>query len=229
MQLFKPLRCLLLIATVLLNTSCSSARESNEIPLYGTDKGRTPTALEKKADEQFFADIAKTGMSRKDAANHFCQRGWEQIQSKKPLIAIRRFNQAWLLDPKNANAYWGLGAAQSELGEFSDSIHLLTIAHKMSNDSDVLGDMGLVYANWGKKASNAAERQKLDTQAQNCYAEAIRLNPKCEGAYANWSMLLASHGQYKQAWQMVRNSQRLGGGSLNPEFVKHLTRLSPPN
>src|ERR1700733_5120132 len=117
----KPIITTIALSLTLLSQCINpalAARNPNEIPLYAG--GLTPE--QQKANEQLVAGIDHDrlahGMSRAQCAQHAIMRGWQYLNSGDPLSAIKRFNQAWLLDPNNANVYWGLGSAQSTLGEY---------------------------------------------------------------------------------------------------------------
>jgi len=61
----------------------------------------------KESDAAYIAAIEKSGKSRKDVAKEVMRSGWASYQKGDLKSAIRRFNQAWLLDPENGDAYHG--------------------------------------------------------------------------------------------------------------------------
>jgi len=211
---------------ILFLANIGTAREVNEIPFYGGHL----TPEEQKANERFLEEIDRLGKPRSESAKHAVMRGWQYLNARQPLMAIKRFNQAWLLDPNNANVYWGLGAAQSVLGEHQDGINLITRASKLDkNNADIVTDMGRSYLTWGIGTKDNKLRQELFDKAISKYPAALKLNPKSEYAYSNWAIALFYKGKYAEAWRMVKKARELGGKTLDPQFLKDLTaKMSEP-
>ena len=70
----------------------------------------------RKTDEQIADDnklieyeVKELG-TRHKASEALVQLGFRYLYNGDVETAMKRFNQAWLLDPKNENAYWGFGA-----------------------------------------------------------------------------------------------------------------------
>ena len=47
--------------------------------------------------------------SREKASKEFAGKAWLEISKGHEANAMRRFNQAWLLNPKYYQPYWGFG------------------------------------------------------------------------------------------------------------------------
>ena len=77
------------------------------LPEYGHV---TKSQEQKKADQELIqAEILQEGTPRK-ASDHLITLGFNNLYSGDLRTAMYRFNQAWLVDPTNANVYWGFGA-----------------------------------------------------------------------------------------------------------------------
>jgi hypothetical protein len=77
----------------------------NELPLYG-EQPKTQAMLE--ADQRLIAAALETGLSRAQASDKSVQLGWQYFQQRRDIAtAMKRFNQAWLLDPENGDAFHG--------------------------------------------------------------------------------------------------------------------------
>jgi Tfp pilus assembly protein PilF len=60
------------------------------------------------ADQRFIDDALKTGLTRAEASDKSVQLGWQYFQQRRDIAtAMKRFNQAWLLDPGNGDAFHG--------------------------------------------------------------------------------------------------------------------------
>src|SRR5262245_47427258 len=102
----------LLALAALLGCAGLGNQPDDQIPAYGGGDRDTPEL--KKADEEFFAkEIEKHG-SREAASRSYADEGFELYRRDDLQNAMRRFNQAWLLDPKNPAAYHGFGAVLSD-------------------------------------------------------------------------------------------------------------------
>lgn len=71
----------------------------------GMDKTTIPVL--KAVDEKFITDTTNHYGTREKASAALVNNGFEYCQRNDLANAIRRFNQAWLLDPKNPEVYVG--------------------------------------------------------------------------------------------------------------------------
>lgn len=77
----------------------------NEQPMFG-GQPKTPEML--AADQEYLANVAKLGYSRAQGSDKSVQLGWQYFFTKHDIVtAMKRFNQAWLLDPDNGDAFHG--------------------------------------------------------------------------------------------------------------------------
>lgn len=69
-------------------------------PMYG-GKQAVKTAAMENADREFLSEWDKRGASRRDGSNLTLEYGKEWVAKGEFKKAMKRFNQAWLLDPTN--------------------------------------------------------------------------------------------------------------------------------
>lgn len=79
----------------------------NELPRYGR-LPKTPQML--AADEHFVAEAISRCGSAQNAAQEYVNVGWHYLNTDRVPTAIKRFNQAWLLDSTAADVYFGFSA-----------------------------------------------------------------------------------------------------------------------
>jgi tetratricopeptide (TPR) repeat protein len=89
------------------------------LPEYGNVK---KDAGQINADNEFSEAVLKQFKTAKEGADYFIKRGFDFLYSGDLQTAMRRFNQAWLLDKKNENVYWGFGAVYGILGDNDEAI-----------------------------------------------------------------------------------------------------------
>jgi Tfp pilus assembly protein PilF len=77
----------------------------SEMPMYGSTAQKPHKLTEK--DAAFIASLEKAGKTRQAVAKDVIRQAWEAYGQTDYKSAIRKFNQAWLLDPENGDAYHG--------------------------------------------------------------------------------------------------------------------------
>ena len=155
-------RCLLLGLLVLsMLAGCTSATPTaarqpdypiNLIPMYG-HPGIEKTAQQKSIDAEFIETVTRD-KTRSEAGQYFASMGWHFLQKNEPATAMRRFNQAWLLDADNYLAHWGFGVLVGMQGNNEDAITHLQHALSLIKADDrekprLMTELGHAY---GKQA-----------------------------------------------------------------------------
>lgn len=97
----------------------------NERPMYG---GLEKTAAQKRADKQYIKTATRGGRSREEAAEVAAQAGWKVFYEGDTVTAIKRFNQAWLLDSTNQHALWGFAVICGDRNEFEQAVRFFRMA-----------------------------------------------------------------------------------------------------
>lgn len=99
---------------------CGAQASAKEMPLW---EGVSKTLTMLKADRDFVAGASRqTNGDLAIAARRGIELGWQAFGNNDPDLAIRRFNQAWLLDPENAAIYWGFALATHARGDDLDVV-----------------------------------------------------------------------------------------------------------
>ena len=85
--------------------ACAQSYPINQLPMYGE---QPKSEVQRKADEDFIRRAVAEAGSRSAASDRRAEAGWRYLTQQHDLAtAMRRFNQAWLLDPDNGSAYHG--------------------------------------------------------------------------------------------------------------------------
>ena|SRR5690606_8949269 len=80
-------------------------RSIDQVPMYGgMDRSLVPEL--KKADEAFIESTSSAYGGRERASKRWVEQGFAFYNRDELDMAMRRFNQAWLLDPNNPEVYW---------------------------------------------------------------------------------------------------------------------------
>lgn len=110
----------------------------NELPMYGH---REKTPDQKLADRQYIETMTSDGRSRSDAAESAAKLGWNTYYAGDCAQAMRRFNQAWLLDHDNQLALWGFAVIALERDNIAEAVKYFEMAlHSGPENPVLLGD-----------------------------------------------------------------------------------------
>ncbi len=210
----------LALVTLLSN---AFAQDINLLPKYGL---QPKTEVQKEVDAKFLAsidDIYKG--NRKKAAKEFSARGWQSLRQGNLPDAMRRFNQAWLLDNANSTALWGMAAIQASEEKFDESLKLFAEAEAhVSNDHNFTTDYAKTLAMAGTQTKN----EKLMNDAFARFARVYKKAPQHKLNIQNWAIALYYAGNYAEAWKKVKLAEATPGDSeIDPEFVKTLQSKMP--
>ena len=98
----------------------------NELPMFG---GFEKTAWQREADANFVKmALSGSGGDPKAAAEKYARMGWNFYNRDDKAKAIKRFNQAWLLDADNQHALWGFAVISRERGKFDEAVRFYEMA-----------------------------------------------------------------------------------------------------
>ena len=146
--------------------------------------------------------------------------GWQYFYNGDLDTAIKRFNQAWMFNRDNPEAYWGFGLimgkrAYSEDTEknIQESIKYLKIALKKSkNNPKIMVDLALSETLFGSflKENNNPSFKKHFEKARTLYKKAAKLDNKYPLLYSNWSLLEYYAGNFVIAKSKLDKSKELG-------------------
>lgn len=214
----------LLVTTVLIFcTTFACADDRNLLPKYG---GLPKTDWQKAADAKFLAatDEEYHG-DRSKASMDTAARGWQYLRGGDFEDAMRRFNQAWLLNNRNGIALWGMAAVEASWGKFDESLKLFAEAEKfVGNDVNFSVDYAKSVAMAGVKLNDSALLKdgfkRFDRNFQKAPQNTLNLQ--------NWAIALFSVGKYAEAWEKVRLAEATPDKSgLDQRFLEALQLRMP--
>lgn len=213
---------------VVLLLACVSvgAQNINEQPLFGEQPKSAATV---DADRQFVETSAKTAGSREAAAQLEIDRAWKQLKQGDADVAIQGFNQAYLLNPKSAEVYWGLGVATTQQGKYDIAVRMFGRALALDPENPrLLADVGLAHARAAVGTSHdPVEQAKRLQGAMPWFDAAEKLAPKYPLTYANRAVALYLLGQYSEAWVNVEKAEVLDSASIDPKLIDDLSSKMP--
>jgi len=186
----------------------------NEIPMYGGE--REPYQNKKTAESTKAAD-----------------EGWDCLYNKKDLRnAMKFFNKAWMYNPDNPKAYWGMGLvtgieavdekdAKKKMEMIDKSIELLEKALELDTGNvSIMSSLGKAYIDKACRVEDKAEKDSNLKKAEEILTTASKLNPK-GGTFLNLSICLYHQERYEDAWKMLQKANDLSY-KIPPDYLNNL-------
>ena len=190
-------------------------------PLFG---GLTPAQATQVIGEAQLKAIAASFASPAEASAFFAKKGFEYLSENRPDTATYRFNLAWLLDPKNADAYRGLGIVASAQATPDAAIALLSSGLALApTNSQLLSDLGTSHLlRYGQ-----TKKKKDLTAGFDLLTRATTLDATNAVAWQELARALYYQEKYADAWAAVHKGQALSTSSLDFNLVSDLLAKLP--
>ena len=213
----------MLIAVLILAAGLVRADDRNLLPKYGqlpkADwQKEADAAFIKATDEEYHGD-------RKKASADTAARGWQYLAAGDLEAAMRRFNQAWLLNENNGTALWGMAAVDGSLGKYDESLKLFAEAEKL-----VSGEINFAV-DYARAVGIAAVERKdnaLLKDAFNRFESNYRKAPENTRNLQNWAVTLFGMERYEEAWAKVKLAEATPDKKyLDPHFIEALQSRMP--
>ena len=215
-----------------LNGAIAQTDGADKLPMFGQPKVVRSENL-KKADEDFIRDSTLRFGSRAAGSNSFATQGWTALRAKQSDVAMQRFNQAWLLNPKNYRVFWGFGALMSERGKLAEALEHLETARQLIDDPAqrvaLLCDLGTVHSEYAVRlpADRQLERAQHFVLANSRFTESLENDPKYAMSWREGAISLYDQERYSEAWVKVKQARENRAEPFPPEFLKKLSAKMP--
>ena len=212
----------------LLSLMFAHAANNNLVPKYGN----VPKSDDEKvADSRFIEDMDKQfDGDRPKAAQAVAQRGWEIFRTGDADTAIKRFNQAWLLDPKNVLALWGMATVSAARNDLKTAVPLFLEAQSFKAKAFRGEDINL-NVDCAKAMSMLAVQSGDASMMKEAMARFDQLAvsaPRHPMNWQNWAVALYFDGDYAAAWEKVAKMEALGlPQKADPNFIDALSQKMP--
>jgi len=221
----------LLLVTLVLSFTVvlpATAQPADQIPMYGgLDRNSDPSL--RAADEKLITDTTRHYGSREKASAAFVGNGFAYYSRDDLANAMRRFNQAWLLDPGNPEVYFGFAVVLHDKGksceaaaQFDKAASFGRYIQGMAPDAARV----IVLCAIGDKSLSEQARSAMFARSDALYAEALMNEPNKGYVHASMASALYWRGKYADAWAAVKLA-RANGGRLPEQFLRLLQEKMP--
>jgi len=184
----------------------------DQAPMYGgMDRQSVPQL--KQADEQLIAGTTKEFGSRDKASDAFVDQGIRYYKSDNYAAAMRRFNQAWLLNPSNPDVFWGFGMVFHDEGNVCEAKNMIDRAISLKLSKPIaLADAGRIYTLCGVSdpSLHVATKQEYFAISEELYEKASSASPNNDYIHGSWATAYYWRGDYARSWEMVAKARSLG-------------------
>ncbi|MDD5194847.1 MAG: tetratricopeptide repeat protein [Candidatus Omnitrophica bacterium] len=183
-------------------------------PMYNdpdVERGKS----QKEMDEAALKIAVQQAGSKEAAALKIVESAWDYFNGGYPNIAMRKFNQAWSLEPKNAEVYFGFGCILSSRQDPAGAINMYTKA------LDLNPEYYEVYAN---RALDYFSMQEFDKAILD-FTKAIEIRPNEAQTYNDRAVAYFFKKEYNRCREDIHKAQALGY-NVNPEFISALKQES---
>ena len=215
-----------LVGTALLALAAGLAyaqSADNLLPKYGL---LPETEGQKEADRIFISGMDHDYHGDlKKASTDMAMRGWQYLKQGDPDDAMRRFNQAWLLDKNNGTALWGMAAIEADKEKFDEALKLFAEVEKISG-SEI--NFSVDYARTVAAAAVARKDDTLLKDAFDRYQHIYEQAPQNVRNLQNWAMTLFQKERYAEAWAKINLAEATSNKiQLNTRFLSELEAHMP--
>jgi tetratricopeptide (TPR) repeat protein len=215
--------------------AAAGAERIDNIPMYGQPAIPRPDVL-KKADEDFIRTVTE-GFATREAASKAWFAQAEQFLAIGDLdLAMRRYNQSWLLNPDSYQPYWGFGRVMLQRGKIDEAIQFLEKSRRLADDQfqkvALLADLGSAYSAQAGNAPNdeGQDRSRLFSLANQHFSESTTLDPTYANGWRRWAMSLYEQDDFAGAWEKVKQARIQNARPFPPAFLRALEqKMSEPD
>lgn len=183
-------------------------------PMYGGFDRKSIQKL-REGDEKLIADTTMHYGTRQMASTAFVDNGFSYYMRDDLPNAMRRFNQAWLLDPSNPNVYAGFGSVLHDQGKNCKAMEMMekAIALDPPTHQGIYPDAArlVVLCAVSNIELGTKKRARLIARSESLYKKAEKVENNTTYVYESWATAYYWSGKYPEAWQMVSKARAAGG------------------
>ena len=191
------------------------------LPEYGN---AAKSKEQKEADEDFIKTSLSQDGTHEKASQHLVDLGFKYLYRQDLRTAMYRFNQAWLLDPKNENSYWGFGAVYFMFNDFTSAMKQydkgLALNPKSSN---ILTDKATIHLTLFNTKGATPD---LDS-ATRIFKRSYGINPKNQNTLFKLSACYFLSDDCENAEKYFHECKLLGGQPITQEYADALNKKCP--
>lgn len=188
-------------------------------PEYGRAK---KSADQLDADKDFIKLVLQQDGTNRKGSEHLVRLGFDYLYRKDFITAMKRFNQAWLLDNTNENAYWGFASVYFSFNDYEEALVQLNKGLLINpNSSNILTDQATIYTGYYAKSQNINDLDK----AIQLFNRSYRIDPLNPNTLFKLSVAYYYKKDCVNALKFYNEHEKAGGKAATPEYAAALKQL----
>ena len=190
--------------------------EINLVPEYGN----IPKTKETIADDQKFIEtVLKSDGTLEKGSEHLISLGFNYLYQGDLKTAMRRFNQAWLVNNKNENSYWGFASVYFMFNDSEEALKQLNKGLAINpKSSNILTDIATINTGYFVSKNDPKYLQK----AIELFNQSYQIDPNNQNTLFKLSVAYFYKKDCANAWKYHDECIKLGGQSISPEYTAAL-------
>jgi tetratricopeptide (TPR) repeat protein len=189
----------------------------NILPMYGNVK---KCGEQLQIDKDFIHECDSLFHNdRSKAAEYHINFGWDHFYKNDLNNAMKRFNQAWLLDSINANIYWGFGSILGMKGEYEKSLSYFEKSILMNPNNEKVYEC--IATSYGNMFFQTKDINYLKKSIHYLY-KSIKLRPNNPEAYAKLTGCYSYFIQTDSVKKYLKYTDSLDQNAITPEIRKSI-------
>ena len=203
------------------------ALTKNDISLQPEYGGKTKNAAQRASDKEFIELMLEEFKGDTIAAsNKMSELGFTYLYRRGDFkTAMKRFNQAYLLNPNNADAYYGYGTVYFNLGAMAEAREQYDKGLRLNpNHNVMLTDYGTTYLGdyYSSLEKNENKPERHLTTAAEYLNKALAVEPRDSNALYKLSIVHLYLGDCKKANQFLDKAKALENPNITPAYEAEL-------
>jgi tetratricopeptide (TPR) repeat protein len=190
------------------------------LPKYGN---APKTKEQTEADNELIKDYLKQGGTHRKASDILVRLGFDYLYKGDLKTAMFRFNQAWLLDPKNENVFWGFGCVYFSFNDFQSALQQYDEGLTLNPaSSTIITDKATVFK--AKYETDYNHDIKDLNTSIDLFLKSYSIDSKNQNTLYKLSVCYLQKDDCKNARKYYNECVKLGGKPITKEYTDVLNK-----
>jgi tetratricopeptide (TPR) repeat protein len=195
------------------------AEAKNEINLRPEFGNVTKTQEQINADKEFILTALKQDTTPRKCSEHLVRLGFDYLYRGDLKTAMHRFNQAWLLDPKNENVYWGFGSVYFAFNDYDETLKQFEKGLLINpSSSNIITDKATIYMSFYQSSHETNDIDK----AIALFNQSYKIDPSNQNTLFKLSAAYYYKKDCSNAWKFYNECMKLGGRPIPNGYTEAL-------
>lgn len=198
-------------------------------PMYGKQNDSNANLFIDE-NQGLLSNAVATFGTREHASEGYTEKGFGHYSNKEFNKSMKRFNQAWLLNPENPYPYLGFALLMNINNQSCEAYKMFKTANEKGiNENGFLADYAYTTSQCAVTKDNS-EKENLFKHANDLHEKAVQTPNERLLAYIyhSWAKSYFLQKNMNKTQEMIEASKSLGGkidASLLDEAKKHSNRI----